>query len=224
MKYSEIKVKHIYYADLKPSLEGEFGGTHLCLVISKSDDEKTVNIVSLTSKQNLIFDEGTKYKLSSIINLPIRLSHKNGKQVDSFCIISQIRNVAVSRIQSILNGQNSNGSIKVDCYIDNKEFEDIIYKLSDHYPSKLISNLSNFEENLRKVNIYTIDRLKQIFYDVLVRNADFEVLKDEFFYLHNIATSVNSNFNFLDTLDSKDKKMGLEALYQKIISNEDIAS
>ena len=222
MRYSEIKVKNIYYANLRPSKEGEFGDLHLCLVVSKSLDEKTVNIISLTSKKNLIADEDTKYKLSNIINLPNRLAlDKEDKKVDSYCLLNQIRNVSVSRIEHVLNGRDSQGnSILSDCYVDDQEFKNILYKFSEYYPGKLLKEEENFENDLKKISIYYNYRLKQICYDVLARKMDFGLLKDEFFYLHSIATSVNPNFDLLNTLNTLDKENGIGIFYQDIMSQD----
>lgn len=52
MKFSDIKVKHIYNVIFDPVRDCEFNGKHLALVLKQNNDKRTFIVMPLTSEPN----------------------------------------------------------------------------------------------------------------------------------------------------------------------------
>lgn len=105
LRYSDIKVGNIYYADLNPIRKYEFGDNHLSIILSKGKDKRTVTIVSLTSKSSGLGQN--KMNLGIVSGLPKRLvEDRSGNPINTYVVLDQVRTVSANRIQYIKDGKN----------------------------------------------------------------------------------------------------------------------
>ena len=203
MRYSDIKVGNVYFVDLNPVRKYEFGGNHLGIVLRKGKDQRTVTIVSLTSNSSGVGEN--KINIGVIPSLPTRLGQdRNGKPLDSYVILDQVRTVVVSRVAEVLGGQDANGTdIRMDCPVGFSIFKDINQALAN----STISNVVNDEE------IWTYH--KDSFIDCSVKkmiDLTYAVIKDQekenerntLKYLYNAVKAVKDDFSIEGYLNKND--------------------
>lgn len=90
MKFSDIKIGHIYNVIFDPVRNCEFNGKHLALVLKRNNDKQTFIVMPLTSESN--GDGVNKIKLGEINSLPSSL-----KSNDTYAVYNQIRTVNAGR-------------------------------------------------------------------------------------------------------------------------------
>lgn len=94
MKVNEIKVGHIYFVDYEPVHKGEFGKTHLAIVLKQNANKITFITVPLTSA-----DDGVginKVSLGILDCLP-----KNLQEKETFVVLDQVRTANADRFMKI---------------------------------------------------------------------------------------------------------------------------
>ncbi len=94
MRTSKIKVGHAYYVDFEPTRKGEFGGTHLAIVLKKNHDKISFVIVPTTSKNSGIGIN--KISLGKLDCLP-----DNINEDETYVVIDQVRTVDASRFRNL---------------------------------------------------------------------------------------------------------------------------
>ncbi|MDD4049131.1 MAG: type II toxin-antitoxin system PemK/MazF family toxin [Clostridia bacterium] len=114
MRFSDIKVKHIYnviFDDVRPC---EFDGRHLALVIKRNNDKNTFIVMPLTSEPNGV--GVNKIKLDTINSLPSSLRGNI-----TYAVYNQIRTVNASRFISLKEGSNV-----IHAKIDDDTFDSLL--------------------------------------------------------------------------------------------------
>lgn len=217
MRYSDIKVGNVYFVKLEPVKDYEFGGNHLGIVLRKGQDNRTVTIISLTSKSSGVGEN--KIDIGLIQSLPKRLiEDKNGNPLKSFVILDQIRTVNVIRIQEILDGKDSNGKDKaINCTVDSHVFSEINYQLSNF----TINNLTNEDEIwMYYKNSYlnhSVKKMINLTYTVIKGKGN-DTDKDQITYLYSNAIAIKSDFSIVDYLKPADVKNKVEETLLNIVS------
>ena len=219
MRYSDIKVGDIYFADLEPVKKYEFGGNHLSLVLSKGKDKRTVTIISLTSKESGV---GTnKIDVGLIPTLPKRISHdKHGKEIKSYVVLDQVRTVVSNRIQYIKDGKKNDGTDNfIECSIDPFLFSEIVQRLAD----LVITNLKNKDEiaKYHKESFfhYCVKEIINLTYDVIKEKEDIADKKNEIKYLYANALAIEKGFLIDAYLDANDvKNKVLEKIHEIVLA------
>lgn len=217
MRYSDIKVGNVYFIDLNPVLDNEFGGNHLGMVLSKGHDQRTVTIVSLTSNSSGV--GVNKINIGVIPSLPPRLGQdRSGNPRDSFIVLDQVRTVAVRRVKKVFDGIDANGDdLEKDCPLIPSVFNNINRVLA----SSTISNIDNDEV------IWTYH--KDSFIDFSVKkmiNLTYAVIKDqnqgnessELKYLYNAVKAVNDDFSIGEYLNENDVKYKVSETLMEIVN------
>lgn len=95
MKFSDVKVKHIYNVIFDPVRVPEFDRTHLALVLKKNNDNQTVIVMPMTTSSNGV--PFNKKDLGILNCLPTSLQSRG----NTFAVFNQIRTVNVSRMISL---------------------------------------------------------------------------------------------------------------------------
>lgn len=92
MKFSDVKIKHIYNVIFNPVRASEFDSTHLALVLKKNNDNKTVIVMPLTTSSN--GEPINKKNLGILDCLPTSLQSRGS----TFAVFNQIRTINVNRM------------------------------------------------------------------------------------------------------------------------------
>lgn len=114
MKYSEIKVQHIYYVNFDPVKDCEFDREHMAVVLKRNNDKKTFVVAPLTTSPNGLGNN--KSLIGKISTLPDRLKNK-----DSYFVYDQVRTVNYRRFSPIYD----NGKT-IDCIMPEVVFDEIL--------------------------------------------------------------------------------------------------
>ncbi|MEG0372218.1 MAG: type II toxin-antitoxin system PemK/MazF family toxin [Clostridium sp.] len=94
MRFSDIRIGHIYNVEFDPVRDCEFDGIHLAIVLKRNNDNRTFIVMPLTSSQN---GEGVnKIKLGVVENLPTSL-----RSNETYAVFNQIRTVNASRFRAL---------------------------------------------------------------------------------------------------------------------------
>lgn len=188
LRFSDIKVGHIYYADLNPVKQYEFGDNHLCIVLEKCLDKRSVVIISLTSKSSGV--GGNKEKLGVVQELPKRLTEKKGNPVNTYIVFDQVRTVVCNRLQYIYDGKDENGNNKlVEVPVGAAIYKNIISQLAD----LKVKNLS-VEEQAR----YHKNKLFDLTLDMLLENI-FSVIKGNL-VINDVHQKINEAYTLLSNI------------------------
>lgn len=207
MRYSDIKVGHVYYADLNPVQPYEFGGNHLCVVLEKCADNRSVTIISLTSKSSGL---GGNKEVLSIADLPIRLTQdRNNQPVSTYAIFDQIRTVVSNRLQYIYDGKNPDGSNKIaEVHVGSNNFDKIITKLAD----LKIKALDN-----EKQTTYHKDHLFKLILDKMLEDI-FSVIKART-TINNIDIRVKKAYSLLLEIKNFELNQFVDKEYQEEVQD-----
>lgn len=190
MKFSNIKVKHVYNVIFDDVRECEFDGIHLALVLKLNNDKKTVIVMPLTSVSTGV--GFNKVKLDKIDSLPSNL-----KTNESYAVYNQIRTVNANRFIALKDEDRK----PIDVPIEDEVFSQLmILGIKD-----LMFN-GTFDEN-----ISIIDGIKEqlltekaigIAYDIRDNKGDIKYLEQQ---LKLIADGLDFNYTVLHTQHRIDK-------------------
>lgn len=218
MRYSDIKVGHVYYIDLCPVRDFEFGGHHMGIVLRKGHDKKTVTIISLTSKESGLGEN--KLKLGTLDVLPDRLKFdRNGNKVVSYLILDQVRTVAASRVAEIKDGKNLDGTSNiVQCSLDQSVFQKVVFSVSDFQMSNLrdLDVMISYHQNNYFNNC--IKKIINLVYSIIRNPINSDDKKRELIYFYRIVESIDQNFSIFDYLNEVDKEKGIAEKLDSILS------
>ncbi|WP_235843074.1 type II toxin-antitoxin system PemK/MazF family toxin [Metabacillus fastidiosus] len=204
MRYSDIKVGYVYFADLNPVRPYEFGDNHLSIVLNKGKDKRTVTIVSLTSKKSGVGEN--KLNIGVIPKLPKRLvQDKHGNSIPSYVVLDQVRTVAANRIQEVKDGKNPDGTDNfIECPIDPSLFGEIVHKLAD----LRISNLNDVDAigEYHKSNFfhYCVNKLINLTYNVINERGNVAETKEEIRHFYTNVLAIKKDFSIDNYLNQQD--------------------
>lgn len=115
MRFSDIKIGHMYNVIFDDVRHCEFDGRHLALVLKRNNDNQTFIVMPLTSEPN--GDGVNKIKLGAISSLPSSL-----RRNDTYAVFNQIRTVNASRFISLKEGTSI-----IESKIDDEVFYNLLY-------------------------------------------------------------------------------------------------
>ncbi len=173
MRFSNIKIRHIYNVIFDPVRDCEFNGRHLALVLKRNNDNNTFIVMPLTSASN---GNGiNKIKLNTINSLPSSLRNN-----ETYAVYNQIRTVNASRFIKLKEGQNVIES-KIDDETFNNLFKlgikDIMFNLDQDEKIELLKKLYEEECIAKAISLaYSIIELKK---EIEVREKEIESIKQE---------------------------------------------
>lgn len=158
MKFSDIKVGHIYNVIFDPVRDCEFNGKHLAVVLKRNKDKQTFVVMPLTSEPN---GEGiNKIKLGKINSLPSSLRNN-----ETYAVFNQIRTVNASRFISLKEGsQDVEAKInnEILSYLIKLGIKDMTFDVEQNERIKLFKKLYEEECTVKAINLaYNIKRLKK---------------------------------------------------------------
>lgn len=96
MRFSDIRIQHIYSVDFGNGERCEFNNRHLAVVLKKNADQRTLIVVPLTTSNNGLGT--TKQLLGKISNLPPNLSVN-----DTYFVYDQVRTLNANRFYALKN-------------------------------------------------------------------------------------------------------------------------
>lgn len=158
MKFSDIKVKHIYNVDFNPVRECEFNGKHLALVLKHNNDKRTFVVMPLTSTSSGV---GTnKIHIGKIESLPSSL-----KSNETYAVFNQIRTVNANRFYALKENEMRVES-KVDDILFDKllrlGIQDLLFDLEYDEKSRLLRQSYDNICVAKAIDLaYNIKRLQQ---------------------------------------------------------------
>jgi len=192
LRYSDIKIGHIYYADLRPVRDFEFGDNHLCIVLEKCSDSRSVIVVSLTSKSSGLGSNKEKILVSG---LPKRLTQdKDGNPVDTYVVFDQVRTVVSNRLQYVYDGKNPDGTNKIiELPVDTEIFSYIVSKLAELKIKCLTKSEQTKYHKEKLFDLVLDDMLENIFSVIKGKNA-VDDIRENVSKSHKLLCTINPNF------------------------------
>ncbi|HDR4399728.1 TPA: type II toxin-antitoxin system PemK/MazF family toxin [Bacillus cereus] len=208
LRYSDIKVGNIYYADLNPIRKYEFGDNHLSIILSKGKDKRTVTIVSLTSKSSGLGQN--KMNLGIVSGLPKRLvEDRSGNPINTYVVLDQVRTVSANRIQYIKDGKKTDGTDNyIECPVDAFSFSKIVCELADLRIADLNDEDAIGEYHKETFFNYCVKKMIDLTYDIIKGRGIVADKKEEVIYFYNNALAMEKGFlidNYLKPHDIKNK-------------------
>jgi uncharacterized protein YifN (PemK superfamily) len=191
VKFSDIKIGHVYYVDYEPVNSGEFNSKHLSVVLKRNNDKYTFIVMPLTSSAN--GDGVNKIKIGKINGLPPNLLKK-----DSYAVFDQVRTVSSNRFYPI-KSDNGVADVSLDLGVWLSLFElaiqDMIYNISQDEKISLLKSVYDRERfNKAKDLAYNAIKLRKSVAEAEKRIAALlceikETLKDADYILDDKQTA-----------------------------------
>jgi uncharacterized protein YifN (PemK superfamily) len=145
MRFSDIKIGHVYYVDYEPVNSGEFNSKHLSVVLKRNNDKYTFIVMPLTSSAN--GDGVNKIKIGKIPGLPPNLLKK-----DSYAVFDQVRTVSSSRFYPVKSGNGvAEVSLDIEVWLNlfGLAIQDMIYNVGQDDKISLLKSVYD-QERLKK--------------------------------------------------------------------------
>lgn len=203
MRFSDIKIAHIYNVIFDPVRFCEFNGKHLALVLKRNNDNQTYIVMPLTSEPN--GNGVNKIKLDTVDSLPTSL-----RSNETYAVFNQIRTVNASRFIALKEG-TSLVNAKVDdetlSMLLHLGINQLIFNLDQ---DKKIELLKNFYEK------ECIIKAKNLAYDILRLRKDMEEKKNE---IERIEQQIKDTINNIPyDLEQKYIDDGIKDIFDDIIN------
>lgn len=199
MKFSDIKIKHVYNVIFDPVRNSEFDGKHLALVLKKNNDMKSTIVLPLSSA---ISGLGSNKIKISINSLPTSLRGN-----PTYAVYNQIRTVHASRFIRLKQGQNivqANVDNKIFKLLINKIFIDITHDISKSRIELLETMLDT--ECVIKAKSIAYQIKKSIISDEFINESEENIIK--------LLTNRTVLYNKID------KQNGINIIIENIIKNK----
>lgn len=206
MKYSDIKIKHIYNVIFDPVEKCEFNGKHLALVLKRNNDKKTFIVMPLTSEPN--GDGVNKYKLGKIPSLPNSL-----KINDTYAVFNQIRTVNASRFISL-----KEGSTVIESSIDDSVFVHLL-QLSINELVFHLDNEQKIQLFKQQLNSTYVNKAIDIAYNILKLQNDIHSSQEELILLNATLSETLQNISY--TLEQKHIDNGIQKVFENALKRDD---
>jgi len=173
MRFSDVKIGHMYFVIFDPVRYCEFDGRHLSLVLKKNNDKKTVVVMPLTSQSN--GDGVNKIKLGTMACLPTSIRCN-----ETYAVFNQVRAVNCDRFIAL-----KENSITVEAKIDDGLFfkllhltiKDLILDIDQHQRIDLLKKAYEIEcVDFAKDLAYNIIKLKK---EIMNKDNEIERLSQD---------------------------------------------
>ncbi|MCT4507344.1 MAG: type II toxin-antitoxin system PemK/MazF family toxin [Tepidibacter sp.] len=204
MRFSDIKIKHIYNVIFDPVKDCEFNGKHLALVLKRNNDNRTYIVMPLTSESN--GNGVNKIKLGKIQSLPSSL-----RTHDTYAVFNQIRTVNASRFIALKEGSN---------VIKSKTDDEIFTDLLGLGINELLFNLEQDEkiELLKKVyEQQCVIKAKDLAYNILSLNKQIEAREEKIVSIKQEIKEILNNIPY--TLEQKHIDDGIKDILDDILKD-----
>ena len=205
MRFSDIKIGHIYNVIFDPVRFCEFDGKHLALVLKRNNDKQTFIVMPLTSEPK--GNGANKIKLGVVNSLPNSL-----RRNDTYAVFNQIRTLNADRFIALKEGAN---------IIESKIDSEVYTKLLRLAIIELIFNLEQDEKIgvLKKAyEVECIIKAKDLAYSVLKLQKETEIKKEEINRIKQEIKSIINNIPY--TLEQKYIDDGIEDIFDDIFKEQ----
>lgn len=207
LRYSDVNAGEVYYANLDPVREYEFGQNHLCIVLEKLDDKRSAIVVSVTSSPSGL--GRNKINLGILKGLPERLiKDKQGRPKNTYVVLDQVRTIVTNRIQPILDGKNLDGTNKIVSYsINSNIFSEIVCKLADSRLQNLHTGNEIMEYHKQKLFAYALDALLELIFSVIKNEKENTEVKSEVEHYCSVLKAIDNDFSITNHVDGTQKEL-----------------
>lgn len=205
MRYSDIKVKHIYNVIFDPVRECEFDSKHLALVLKRNNDRKTFIVMPLTSESNGV--GVNKIKLGKIPTLPQSL-----KMNDTYAVFNQIRTVNASRFISLKDGSDVvESSVEDNVFIELLKLgiNEVVFHLNNDQKIELFKN---------QLDIACVNKAIDIAYNIIKLQNDINSKQEEITLLNTVLSETLKGVSY--TLEQKHIDNGIEKIFNDTLKKE----
>lgn len=205
MRFSDVRVQHIYSVDFDPVHVCEFNRKHFAIVLKKNTDKKTVIVMPLTTSSK--GEGGNKVNLGVIDTLPQAL-----KVYSTYAVYNQMRTLNTDRFKPMLDGENNIIEFSVDDLVFSRLFDfgitDLTYNMKQDEKILLLKSLYNKECANKAINLaYNIIRLqKQI-----------DKIQEEVSRIETEIQNILYNVPYEAELCQSDVDNGIDAILKDII-------
>lgn len=166
MRFSDIKVRHVYNVIFDPARHCEFDGKHLALVLKENNDKNTFIVMPLTSQPN--GDGVNKIRLSNINGLPSSL-----KNNDTYAVYNQVRTVNADRFIALKDGGlRVQVKLEDEIYFDLLKLAivDMLHNCNQDLKIEIMETIKNIPYNLEQK--YVDDGIQDIFIESLAQSQN----------------------------------------------------
>ncbi len=202
MRFSDIKIGHIYNVIFDPVRVCEFNGKHLALVLKRNNDNQTYIVMPFTSGQN--GNGVNKIKLDAVDSLPTSL-----RSNDTYAVFNQIRTVNANRFIALKEGTSL-----VNAKVDDETISKLLYLGIN----ELIFNLNQDKKIELLKNLYEkecVVKAKNLAYDILKLRKNTEEKKNE---IERIEQQIKDTINNIPyNLEQKYIDDGIKDIFDNII-------
>ena len=204
MRFSDIKVGHVYNCIFDPVRECEFNGRHLAAVLKKNNDNQTFIVMPLTTSSS--GDTINKKRIGRIETLPSSLN-----KLETYAVFNQIRTLNASRFIALKEGQR-----RVDVVLDEDVFQDLfiiginelLFNVRQEDKIKLLKNMYGYS---------SIVKAKDLAYEIkkLNRAGSQEVNKQKIDVLKANIKDILIGINYDNLLDQKYVNDGIKSIFDE---------
>ena len=195
MKYSDIKVQHIYNVIFDEVRDNEFNGTHLALVLKKNNDIRTAVVMPLTSISN---GEGKNKIKIDVLSLPPSLASNQ-----TYAVYNQIRTLNASRFMNLKNDARNpiDVNVSIETYLNllNLGIKDLVFNIGDNERIELFRTIY-FNEKVIKS--------KGLAYNVRNQNLDESQLQKINEEIYTLVNDIKIEFTNIEINHGIDKIIG----------------
>lgn len=207
LRYSDINAGEVYYADLDPVRQYEFGQNHLCIVLEKIDDGRSVIVISLTSNSSGIGKN--KINIGILKGLPQRLiTDKQGRPRNTYVVLDQVRTIVTNRIQPIYDGKNLDGTKKEIRYsINDNVFSEIVCQLANLRLNNLHTKNEIMEYHKKKLFDYALDALLELIFSVIKKQRESVEVQSEVEHYYSVLKAIDNDFSITEHVKETQKEL-----------------
>lgn len=202
MKFSDIKIQHIYNVNFDPVRKCEFNLHHFAVVLNKNLDKRTVIVMPLTTSNR--GDGLNKVNIGILKTLPSSL-----QTGPTYAVFNQIRTLNVSRFKPMLDGADN----IMECPMSIPNFNMLI-RLG---VSQIMYGVDNDNQISILKNLYDtqcINKAVNLAYDILRLKKKSPCSKTDIIKIEKIIQ--NTLFNVEYKLKPKDIDLGIQNILDEI--------
>lgn len=202
MKFSDIKVQHIYNVNFDPVRECEFDSCHYAVVLKKNLDKRTVIVMPLTTSDR--GDGLNKVNIGILRTLPPSL-----QTCPTYAVFNQIRTLNVNRFKPMLDGADN----IMECSVPIPTFNILIKRAVIEIMFGV--DVDNQIDILKSLyDIQCINKAVNLAYDILRLKKKFPCSKTDIVKIEKIIQKTLFNVDY--KLKPKDVDLGIQNLLDEI--------